>query len=216
MAITSTQQLSSGALWGLWEITESESDLLHYWDFPLTEAFNKFKIRSRRKEWLAGRLLLQSLAESLGTSFQGIEKDQHQKPFLKDSSCQISLSHTKGYAAAIIHPQAPIGIDIERLNPKINRIVKKFLNEEEMSASQNQEKELLAYWCAKEAMYKLNGRKGMIFKDQILVNKPYGECEFKGRVINDDIEHDVDLTMNTFGIYTVCIAEQKATKLLEA
>ncbi|MGB0522504.1 MAG: 4'-phosphopantetheinyl transferase family protein [Flammeovirgaceae bacterium] len=209
MPITSIESLPSGAYWGLWEISESENELLHAWKFPLTTAFEKFKIRSRRKEWLAGRLLLQGLANEVGAPFTGIEKDEHQKPFLKDAHHQISLSHTKGYATAIIHPSAPIGIDIERNNPKINRIVRKFLNDEEVAASQNQEKELLTYWCAKEAMYKLNGRKGMIFKEQILVNKTLGESQFTGQVINEDLSHDVALNLVTFGIYTICIAEKK-------
>lgn len=214
MAITSVHELPSGALWGLWEIVEPEHELQHAWDFPLTATFHRFKIRSRRKEWLAGRLLLQHLANKMAISFLGVEKDEHQKPHLVESDCQISLSHTKGFATAIIHPKTPIGIDIERNNPKINRIIKKFLNEREVKASQSKEAELLAYWCAKEAMYKLNGRKGMIFKEQILVNKDLDASEFTGRVINNDLEHDVELCLKSFNQYTICIAEQKKAIVL--
>lgn len=209
MAITSIQQLPSGAYWGLWKINESEKDLIDAWQFPLTDAFHQFNIRSRRKEWLAGRLLLQGIAEKMNEPFLGIEKDEHQKPHLKGSSCHISLSHTKGFASAIIHPFAPIGIDIEQRNPKINRIVQKFLNEQEFEATGHLEEEFIAYWCAKEAMYKLNGRKGMIFKEQILVEKALGQSQFKGLVINQDIEHEVELCLATFDKYTVCIAEKK-------
>lgn len=209
MAITSIQQLPSGALWGLWEISESEQELRNAWDFPFTDAFHQFSIRSRRKEWLAGRLLLQGLAKEMSLPFLGIEKDEHQKPYLKDSKSHISLSHTKGFASAIIHPSTPIGIDIEQRNPKINRIVHKFLNEREMVATAHQENEFIAYWCAKEAMYKLNGRKGMIFKEQILVDKTVGDNQFKGLVINEDVQHEVELLLATFNQYTVCIAEKR-------
>lgn len=209
MSITSIKKLPSGSYWGLWEISESENELLQQWKFPLTENFKKFKIRSRRKEWLAGRLLLQRLVAEVGEPFLGIEKDEHQKPFLIGSNSQISISHTKGYAAAIVHPNTAIGIDIEKKNPKINRIIHKFLNEQELLATQQQEPELLTYWCAKEAMYKLNGRKGMIFKEQILVEKEIGKNQFKGQVLNTDLAHQVNLSLENFGIYTVCIAEKQ-------
>ena len=57
------------------------------------------------------------------------------------------------------------GIDIEYRSDRVKRIRSRFLapEEEQNIDTAHEEEHLLVYWCAKEALYKLAGRKRWIF-----------------------------------------------------
>jgi len=127
--ISDIQTTPNGGYWACWEITESEEELKQIWALPLTDYFEDIKVEMKRKEWLASRILVKELAEQVCGSFEGMDKDSVRKPFLLTHSAYISLSHTHGYAAAMLHPSKPVGIDIEKTSEKVERIVHKFMNE---------------------------------------------------------------------------------------
>ncbi|MGF1923904.1 MAG: 4'-phosphopantetheinyl transferase superfamily protein, partial [Bacteroidia bacterium] len=65
-------------------------------------------------------------------------------------------------------------IDIELIKHKIKSIKHKFLSDLELAQKQvgDNTNGLYVCWCAKEAIYKWNGRKGLEFKQHIHV-KPF-------------------------------------------
>ena len=99
-----------------------------------------------------------------------IIKDESGKPFVKDTALHISLSHSSTLAAAIVSEQHAVGIDIETVHPRIERIAHKFLSVEELEAiTSNRVETLLLYWSAKEALYKLYAKKQLEFTTQLIV-----------------------------------------------
>src|ERR1700677_5034868 len=82
---------------------------------------------SKRLQWYASRYLA---SEVLGLKTE-ITKDESGKPVLKNSKHHLSISHTPVFAAVMMHPSTPVGIDIETLTPKVLRIAHKFLRDDE-------------------------------------------------------------------------------------
>ena len=110
---------------------------------------------SRKCERLAVRLLIRDLT--------GLEMKVCYKangaPFLADSPLNISISHTKGFAAVFLSKLPHPGIDIEYQSERAWKLRTKFLNAKEQAfVDQNpySQQVLIATicWCAKETVYK--------------------------------------------------------------
>ncbi|HEV7350665.1 4'-phosphopantetheinyl transferase family protein [Telluribacter sp.] len=155
----------------LWKLEENEDSLRAL--LPVTDDHTELATIThpqKRREWLAGRVLIKTLAEQqLTTSYKGMWKDEHGKPFLVDSTCPISITHTVDYVAGVLHEHRPVGIDMEKIHPKLIRTAPKYLSEAELAHAGEDVAKLCIYWCAKEALYKLHGRKKVSFKDAIAI-----------------------------------------------
>ncbi len=134
----------------------------------------------KQLEWFAGRAALQHLVQPL--VYDGLIKDQYGKPHLRSHEAHISISHTTKYVVVAFHNHKPIGIDLERVSEKIERIKHKFLNPNEMVAAKYDLVKLTTFWCAKEALYKLHGTKQLSFKDNISVELELTDEVFKGHI----------------------------------
>ena len=140
----------------VWHITETAEQLYamlgtHVYDCQL----EGIRSESRRAEWLAVRVLV---AELLGTECV-VAYHQTGRPYLSNSSCYISISHTKGYAALAYCYDAPIGLDIEHVSPRVSRVAHRFVTSEEAAyIDKCGDHDKLLYqllgWSAKEALYK--------------------------------------------------------------
>ncbi|MDR2854507.1 MAG: 4'-phosphopantetheinyl transferase superfamily protein [Prevotellaceae bacterium] len=135
--------------------------------FPFSEEekieFAKIKSEKRRAEFIGTRLALEKL---LGYKPQ-INHNAHGKPLLANGTAQISLSHSKDLVAAMMHRTNAVGIDVEPVAPKIERLAEKFLTDnEQQNAPQNEDKALYytICWAAKEAAYKIIGTSAVDFK----------------------------------------------------
>ncbi len=156
---------------GIWKITETANELIER--LPLSpdelRAGRAFGSASRRKEWLATRVLLQEMCGE----YKEICYKENGAPYLADGSCPISISHTKGYAAVMLggHGACQVGIDIEYPSKRILRVKEHFLSPEEQGFIDplHEETHLLICWCAKEAVYKLLGMDGVEFKRDLQV-----------------------------------------------
>ncbi len=119
------------------------------------EEFSQIKNEKRKREFLSARILLNQ-----ATSCQiKVIYDANGKPYLEDNSFHISITHSKNYAAVIIHPEFPVGIDLEIRTEKVKTVSKRFLNESEQilfSKETNTAKVEIA-WSAKETLYKIIG-----------------------------------------------------------
>ncbi len=171
MPLIKINKAGKNAFWCLWEITETEDELRNkvFMSAEGKSEIDRVNHMTKRKERLASRACLQALAEEINIKYHGIYKDEHDKPHLIDNKQHISISHSYPYAAAIIHNQLPVGIDIEKPTEKLIRLAYRFLNKEEMLDAGADPKKLCIYWTGKEAIYKLNGKKGLIFKRDIII-----------------------------------------------
>ena len=141
------------AIWHITETVDALYTLLNTKRFD--SALAAMQHEARRSEWLAVRVLL---AEVLGGDKE-IAYHASGRPFLVDGSWQISISHTKGYAAIAYHRMHGVGIDIERVSSRVERIAERFTHPEEAlyinECDGHQQMMLhLINWSAKETLYK--------------------------------------------------------------
>lgn len=154
---------------GIWKITETSKALAEMLPPSPEElhAARLFGSASRRKEWLATRVLLQDMCGE----YKEISYRPNGAPYLTDGSHEISISHTKGYAALMLSDTGKVGIDMEFVSQRILKVKEHFLSPEERAfIDPNHEVlHLLICWCAKEAIYKLLGREGVEFSRDLQI-----------------------------------------------
>lgn len=117
-----------------------------------------FRLRARREEWLRARTAAKQLALERGIVNDPLSCVIARPRLLIDgaeSRWFISISHSKGFAAAAID-DAPIGIDIERIRDLDERAAHLFLSDAETEVMQRCTiaNRALHFWCAKEAAWK--------------------------------------------------------------
>lgn len=180
MALIREESLQNGCRWAVWRIEENIDELLQISRNSKQRqmAIQNLPHERRKLEYLATRLLIDKLTE---TDIE-ISYLASGKPILADTIYQISLSHTAGYAAAVVHPTNSPGIDIEAISSRIIRVQNKFLNDNELANidPQNLVKHLLIQWSAKECVYKAMGEEGVDFRNDMQVSsfKPKEEGFF--------------------------------------
>ncbi|MEM1328221.1 MAG: 4'-phosphopantetheinyl transferase superfamily protein [Bacteroidota bacterium] len=168
------KQLSKGGEYAIWEITESSTffqERLSLAPLEISE-LDRIKGGGKKLEWLSSRYLLHLMS---GRTKRGaLIKDEFGKPHLEQSTHQVSLSHSNGRSAAMAAPYN-IGIDIQKIVAKIERIAHKFMRPEEMESLQptTRLEQLHIYWGAKEALYKAYGRKELDFRKHLKVTPIY-------------------------------------------
>ena len=169
MPIITIHNLDKERAWGLWNIQEETKTLENSYSFGSEERMYLDGIShpKKKQEWLASRITVGMVCDQLLLPYAGTLKMLDKRPYLCNQNGLVSISHSHKYAAAIIDRHKPVGIDIERIDPKILAIRKKYLFEEEISEDVRQ---MTQYWCIKEAGYKLAGEKGISLKDDIIVD----------------------------------------------
>lgn len=148
---------------GVWKIEEDEA-------FFSTKVPLKKDITHphKRLQHLAGRYLLPSLFEHF--PYEEIEIADTRKPFLPSEQYHFSISHCSNYAAAIVSSNERVGVDVEVVTHRVEKIKHKFLHADELrfvnSQISNSHTVLLTLlWSAKEAMYKWYGEGEVDFSD---------------------------------------------------
>jgi 4'-phosphopantetheinyl transferase EntD len=189
MGILVKKHVDDDCLMGLWEIEENFETLYRkvFLDVDEKVTLFDFKNEARQIEWLSVRALLNEL---LQRNSKIIYNEEH-KPFLFDNSFNISISHSYKLTSILLSKQKRVGIDLEYMSHRINRISHKFINEEEYISSNKAVEHLHMYihWCAKEAIYKICDKKNINFKDNLTI-KPF-EIELAGQITG--IHHDENI-----------------------
>lgn len=183
MPILVKQELSNGGELGVWEITEPVSYFSDRLDLHPQETSELSTLNDRKRlEWMASRYLLHLMS---GRRTRGAcLKDSHGKPYLAGSNYHISMSHSRAMVAVVASPQA-IGIDIQVVVQKIDRIARKFLTPLELDRIDETSyiETLHVLWGAKESLYKAYGKRQLDFRKHIwtdpVVYNPQG-CQSKG------------------------------------
>ncbi len=152
----------------IWKIEEDESFFLQ--EISLQK---KISHRHKRLQHLTGRYLLRFLFADFPN--EEIEIADTLKPFLPNEQYHFSISHSGDFAAAIVSKMQRVGIDVEVLTEKAERLKDKFLNEEELkikseSKIQNTNYQLSTLlWSAKETVFKWWSFGDVDFKENILL-----------------------------------------------
>ncbi|MEZ0610650.1 4'-phosphopantetheinyl transferase superfamily protein [Fibrella sp. WM1] len=191
MPLLSTDTLSPDCQLVRWQITEDEPTLAGQLVLTADEQADLDGIThpGQRVEWLACRVALKSLIEDAGFPYMGLYKDEWGKPHLYSSvrgtflPGHVSLSHTPGWAVAAWHFARPIGVDVEPIRDQFTRVVPRVLSATEIADANGQPDRLAVYWCAKEAMYKLYGKRQLTFREHLLVDSfASGATQLTGHV----------------------------------
>lgn len=171
MPVIKYEQINPKSSWTVWKIDETFGDFMGQvtldeydrQDLSIISHMNK------KLEWLSSRLAIKYLLQRQQLKFNGITKDQFNKPFLKNHSSHISISHSFPYSTAIVHAEKPVGIDIEQPRDKILKVAEKFLNKKERDFAGDDLELLSILWSAKEVLYKIHGRKKLTFKQHLFI-----------------------------------------------
>lgn len=143
-------------LLGIWKSDETTEQLLASLEHKDWYREKLAVLSEKRKhEWLSVRVLLKALC--------GEEKEiayySSGRPYLKDGSRYISISHTRGYVAVALHSSCEVGMDIEQYGTRVRKVASRFIRSDEEPAMMEGDEvyALLLHWSAKEALFKLMG-----------------------------------------------------------
>lgn len=208
MPLVHSEMIEESSTLLLWRLTETESELRE----NLGNAYNPEELSAvshpqKLREWLASRLLIKIIAEQFGINYIGTYKDEHGKAFLIDNDSHISITHTFDFVAVAINPPAAVGIDMEKMDTKLQRTSKKYLSQPEFEHAGDEMALLCIYWCAKEALYKLYGKKKISFRDSIYI-EPFDKDSIllKGRLTDMGKVIEANITVRWFDRHCLAIA----------
>lgn len=214
MAIAFRMQVDGDTEFALWKIEESAEEL-----------YNQLQLNGREKayveslgngkrnlHWLGTRVLLRTMLHT--DEYIDCQVDGHGKPYLVNMPYHISLSHSFDYAAVMISKSKAVGIDIELISQKVERIAHKFLDQRELSLIEPEHKieQLYVCWCAKEAVYKCNGRKVISFLDHIRLDISDWKIpgSIRANIEKGDIKLHFDVNYMPFGDYMIGYVKAKS------
>ena len=205
MGCISKHYLNEFTILGVWKIEEDLETMLDsvVLDNDDKKKYKVFASTSRKLEFLSVRALL---AELLGKDAR-IVYNKNNKPFLKDGSRFISISHSNKLTAILLSANEKVGIDLEHMSSNIGRIAFKFINRKEKISKdpENRRYHLYLHWCAKEALYKICDKEGISIKKNITIEhfevKESGEI--RGKVQTDKINDSFDLFYTRYDNYAI-------------
>lgn len=193
----------------VWQITESHDELQAMLPSEILTDAELASISHPQKqvEFFCSRLVIKHLANSLDIKYLGIKKDAFGKPYLVGSIWQMSLTHTSKYVAAVLHPSEAIGMDMEKPSETLKRIAYKFLSEAELAEADSDIEKLCIYWSAKEALYKLYGKRKVIFNENLFVF-PFLKEQNKitGRLKINEIDKTYNIYVEKIDGYILVVA----------
>ncbi len=165
MPIYYQQNINDFTQLAVWKIEESES----FFNQKVTLQ-QQVTHPHKRLQHLAGRYLLPYLYPNFPIELILIADTR--KPFLPDESYHFSISHCGDYAAAIVSSTQRVGVDVELVTHRVNKIRHKFLHISELEAwnieileEEEKFKTLTLLWSAKEALFKWWGRGEVDFSE---------------------------------------------------
>jgi len=136
--------------------------------------FYSFRSEKRRYEYLSTRILKEQIFPQ-----SKIRYNDNGQPTINEQK-HVSISHARYTTAIAVSNHHPIGIDIEPLGEKAQRLYTKFLNEHECHILDTNDALLMTRaWSCKETLLKLTGAKNVIFKRNLLIEEYDGKEVFR-------------------------------------
>jgi len=205
MGCITKHYLNEFSILGVWKIEEDLDTLfdLVVLDLDEKKRYKGFKSTSRKLEFLSVRALL---SELIGKDAK-IVYNKNNKPFLKDGSRFISISHSHKLTAILLSTNEKVGIDLEYMSTNITTLAFKFLNRKEKVSKDADERKyhLYIHWCAKEALYKICDKEGISIRKNITIKqfKVQASGEIKGQVHTNKINEAFDLYYSKYDNYAI-------------
>ncbi|MBT8326707.1 MAG: 4'-phosphopantetheinyl transferase superfamily protein [Bacteroidia bacterium] len=195
MPLYSKKQINNGIV-ALWDIKESKDELL---EMVPSNWLRNLAINKLSRHNLAARVL----ANTVCPDFDILEKDKYGKPYFESSEHKISITHAGNFAAFQFKEKEDCGIDMEQITNRIERIVPKFMREDEKEYLKHNYNGMYAVWCAKEALYKYYGLKSLDFRDHLkLEYKPLKDSGIlKGYIKKEEYYKELELSYEFFDEY---------------
>jgi len=203
-----------------WQITSGSTQihLMDYGDLDpsgytehLSESefarFLTFGHIRRRREFIATRILKRKILDN-----QPIEYNSIGAPYIKGVG-YISISHSSHLVGLAFNEEYMVGLDLETPRDNILDIVPKFVAPtERIMFDTNDKLEMTKMWSAKEALYKLAGRKKIIFKEELLLSKSESG-DWLGKIVNPDHTLSVELDIFDHQGTVVSINKNKVERI---
>jgi len=164
----------------VWRINEPESFFLQR--VPLKKEVSH---PHKRLQHLAGRYLLPALFADF--PLDAIRVADTRRPFLDNEQYHFSISHCDDYAAAIVSARERVGVDIESITPRIERVRHKFVTPQEwrllVAYAESRAGDgprvptpdarlLTLLWSAKEVIFKWYGSGQLDFRTHMQLSAP--------------------------------------------
>lgn len=131
---------------------------------------------ARKREYVATRVL-----RTMVFGNENILYNDVGAPFIEGEGF-ISISHAPHVVGLAFCKQFQVGLDLEPIREKALIVKDKFLSSDESRLLKtNSALEMTKVWSGKEALYKLAGRKGIIFSENLHLIKRKEE-EWEGKI----------------------------------
>ena len=194
MPLYKTLTVSNHAKALIWKIEEPFEQLAD--GIFLTEE-NQQRVNNMKSDLhQRGFLSVRHLLKEVGYTDNDLEYDEFGKPHLKDGNF-ISITHSFIFSAIIISTEQPVGIDIEMQRDKIVKIAHKFTPIEEYKSIANHDalvSKLTIVWGAKESLYKIYGKKKLLFLENIYIEDfSFETNETTGKILYEGETSDYDI-----------------------
>ncbi|MCH3881740.1 MULTISPECIES: 4'-phosphopantetheinyl transferase family protein [Tenacibaculum] len=179
----------------IWKIEESFNALNA--DIVLTENSQTRLDGMKSELHQRGFLSVRHLLKEAGYTDNDLFYDEFGKPFLKDGK-HISITHSFTFSGLIISDDKHVGIDIEKQRDKILKIAHKFTPIEEYKTIANHDaliSKLTIVWGAKESLYKIYGKKKLLFLHHIYIE----DFKFEDEKTTGEIRYEGEI--NSYGIH---------------
>lgn len=187
MPLILTKGVSEDMVIGIWKITETSINDFHPRLIGIDKITEKYASGKRRLELMSTHALLYATTNYPNGTI--IEHEESGKPTLP--GCNISISHTKGYASLIISKTKNVAIDIESIGPKVDRVAKMFIREDEIATDTASR---LIHWCAKETLYKYFSKERLSFKDmKITIGRSIDQ---QGTLLARNLKSSIDIKIH--------------------
>lgn len=172
MPLVYQQNINPFTKLGVWQITEPERFFI-----DAVPVQREITHPHKRLQHLAGRFLLKELYP--GFPYELIRIADTRKPFLENEAYHFSISHCGDYAAVMVSTANRVGVDVEWITAKAEKIKHKFLSEFEqdmiIALSEGKEELYKTYlttaWSIKESLYKWYGDGEVDFIDHLHIEK---------------------------------------------
>jgi enterobactin synthetase component D len=184
---TKIEKIDSSSALAVKIIEEPQDHELNFLSFREKLSFANISHPDKKKEWATARIAIRDALDALRVPYPGFFKDEHGKSQSMNGQGYVSLTHTPGFAAAFFHLDHPVGIDMDLIREKILRIGFRFLDKSELDFLEKDPVHYTMAWSAKESIFKCQGKKGVSFRDNVLL-EPFdiNASSIKGKIKGTD------------------------------
>jgi len=223
MPLVYQQNINATTKLGVWHIDEDEGFFLRQVSLQ-----REITHPHKRLQHLAGRYLLKELYPDF--PYELIRIADTRKPFLENEVYHFSISHCGPYAAVMLSSDHRVGVDIELITPKVEKVKDKFLTIAEQQLLEgicpddpvlDPSVLLTAAWSIKESLFKWYGDKEVNFKDHLHIanislheNEGIAACKFlKGADVSLNV-HFLFFNQNCISWVSTSVFEIKPGRVL--